>query len=168
MSETSTLHIIRISLYILGQNPVRGKHTQILKKKFWKNFDKFGLLFYLCKKVTVINKEKLLIGIVFGVLAQVLTFFQLQGQLKYEWFKNNYWLVVLMGIPVSMLFMFSVKNMVLAYGGEMWPSRLIGFSIGAIVFTYFSWSIFNEPLTLKTIICLMLSFSILSVQLFMK
>jgi len=116
----------------------------------------------------VINKEKLLIGIVFGVLAQVLTFFQLQGQLKYEWFKNHYWLVVLMGIPVSMLFMFSVKNMVLAYGGEMWPSRLIGFSIGAIVFTYFSWSIFNEPLTLKTIICLMLSFSILSVQLFMK
>jgi hypothetical protein len=116
----------------------------------------------------MINKDKLLIGIVFGVLAQVLTFFQLQGQLKYEWFKNNYWLVVLMGIPVSMLFMFSVKNMVLAYGGEMWPSRLIGFSIGAIVFTYFSWSIFNEPLTLKTIICLMLSFSILSVQLFMK
>lgn len=116
----------------------------------------------------MINKENLLIGIVFGILAQVLTFFQLQGQLKYEWFKNHYWLLVLMGIPVSMLFMYSVKNMVLAYGGEMWPSRLIGFSIGAIVFTYFSWSIFNEPLTMKTIICLILSFSILGVQLFMK
>lgn len=116
----------------------------------------------------MINKENLLIGIVFGIFAQVLTFFQLQGQLKYEWFKNHYWLVVLMGIPVSMLFMYSVKNMVLAYGGEMWPSRLIGFSIGAIVFTYFSWSIFNEPLTMKTIICLILSFSILGVQLFMK
>lgn len=116
----------------------------------------------------MINKEKLLIGIVFGILAQVLTFFQLQGQLKYEWFKNHYWLLVLMGIPVSMLFMYSVKNMVLAYGGEMWPSRLIGFSIGAIVFTYFSWSTFNEPLTMKTIICLILSFSILGVQLFMK
>jgi hypothetical protein len=36
------------------------------------------------------------------------------------------------------------------------------------VFTYFSWSIFNEPLTMKTIICLILSFSILGVQLFMK
>ena len=116
----------------------------------------------------MINKEKLIIGIVVGILAQVLTFFQLQGQLKYEWFKNHYWLLVLMGIPVSMLFMYSVKNMVLAYGGEMWPSRLIGFSIGAIVFTYFSWTIFNEPLTMKTIICLILSFSILGVQLFMK
>jgi len=116
----------------------------------------------------MIDKEKLLIGITFGIIAQVLTFFQLQGQLKYDWFKNNYWLVVLMGIPVSMLFMFSVKNMVLAYGGQMWPSRLIGFSIGAIVFTYFSWSIFNEPLSLKTVVCLFLSFSILAVQLFMK
>jgi len=114
------------------------------------------------------DKEKLFIGVVFGILAQTLTFFQLQGQLKYDWFKNHYWLVVLMGIPVSMLFMYSVKNMVSAYGGEMWPSRLIGFSIGAIVFTYFSWSLFGEPLTMKTIICLILSFSILGVQLFMK
>ena len=114
------------------------------------------------------DKEKLLIGIIFGVIAQILTFFQLQGQLKYEWFKNHYWLVVLIGIPVSMLFMYSVKNMVSAYNGEMWPSRLIGFSIGAIVFTYFSWSLFGEPLTIKTIICLILSFSILGVQLFMK
>jgi hypothetical protein len=114
------------------------------------------------------DKEKLLIGIIFGVIAQILTFFQLQGQLKYEWFKNHYWLVVLIGIPVSMLFMYSVKNMVSAYNGEMWPSRLIGFSIGVIVFTYFSWSLFGEPLTIKTIICLILSFSILGVQLFMK
>ena len=114
------------------------------------------------------DKEKLLIGIIFGVIAQILTFFQFQGQLKYEWFKNHYWLVVLISIPVSMLFMYSVKNIVLAYGGEMWPSRLIGFSIGTIVFTYFSWALFGEPLTIKTIICLILSFSILGVQLFMK
>jgi hypothetical protein len=112
--------------------------------------------------------NKLLIGIVFGIIAQTLTFFQLQGQMKYNWFKNNYWLVVLMGIPVSMLFMYSVKNLILAYNGEMWPSRLIGFSIGAIVFTYFSWSLFGEPLTTKTIICLVLALSILMVQLFMK
>jgi hypothetical protein len=112
--------------------------------------------------------NKLLIGVIFGVIAQTLTFFQLQGSIKYDWFKNNYWFVVLMGIPVSMLFMYSVKNLVMAYNGEMWPSRLIGFSIGAIVFTYFSWSLFGEPLTTKTIICLTLALSILMVQLFMK
>jgi hypothetical protein len=112
--------------------------------------------------------NKLFTGIVFGIIAQIIVFFQLQGQLKYDWFKNNYWLVVLMGIPSSMFFMYSVKNLVMAYNGEMWPSRLIGFSLGAIVFTYFSWSLFGEPFTTKTIICLTLALSILMVQLFMK
>ena len=114
------------------------------------------------------NIEKLIIGIFFGIIAQIVVFFQLQGPMKYDWFKNHYWLVVLLGIPASMFFMYSVKNMVIAYNGQMWPSRLIGFSIGAIVFTYFSWSLFNEPITTKTLICLFLSFTILGIQLFVK
>lgn len=116
----------------------------------------------------MVNVSNLLIGIFFGFLAQIATFYQLQGPMKYEWFKNHYWLTVLMGIPISMMFMFSVKNMVLAFGGQMWPSRLIGFSIGAMVFTYMSWAIFNEPLTMKTFVCLVLAFGILMVQLFWK
>ena len=116
----------------------------------------------------MVNVSNLLIGIFFGFLAQIATFYQLQGPMKYEWFKNHYWLTVLMGIPISMIFMFSVKNMVLAFGGQMWPSRLIGFSIGAMVFTYMSWTIFNEPLTMKTFVCLVLAFGILMVQLFWK
>ena len=47
------------------------------------------------------NMKPLLIGMFFGLIAQVLTFFQLQGQLKYEWFKTHYWAIVLMGIPIS-------------------------------------------------------------------
>ena len=114
------------------------------------------------------NTGKLIVGILFGIIAQIIIFFQLQGQMKFDWFKNHYWLVVLMGIPASMFFMFSVKNMVIAYDGQMWPSRLIGFAVGAIVFTYLSWHLFNEPLTTKTIICLILSFVILGIQLFVK
>jgi len=116
----------------------------------------------------MINIGALLVGMLFGFFAQVATFFQLQGPMKYEWFKNHYWLTVLMGIPISMLFMYSVKNMVIAFDGQMWPSRLIGFSIGAIVFSWLSWSVFNEPLTTKTIVCLGLAVTILMVQLFWK
>jgi len=116
----------------------------------------------------MINTGALLIGILFGLTAQALTFFQLQGPLKFDWFKNHYWLTVLMGLPISMLFMHSVKNMVIAFEGQLWPSRLIGFSIGAIVFTYLSWSVFNEPLTTKTYVCLSLALGILLVQLFWK
>ena len=46
------------------------------------------------------DKEKLLVGVLFGLIAQTMTFFQLQGPIKYDWFKNHYWLVVLMGIPI--------------------------------------------------------------------
>ena len=116
----------------------------------------------------MVNTGALLVGMLFGFLAQVATFFQLQGPMKFEWFKNHYWLTVLMGIPISMLFMYSVKNMVIAFDGQMWPSRLIGFSIGAVVFSLLSWSVFSEPLTTKTIICLGLAVCILLVQLFVK
>ena len=122
----------------------------------------------LCKKLKIrlpkffrmVNLNSLLVGIVFGFL--------LQGPLKFDWFKNNYWLTVFMGIPISILFMYSVKNMVTAFGGQMWPSRLIGFSIGAIVFTWLSWLIFEEPLTTKTYVCLSLALGILMIQLFWK
>ena len=116
----------------------------------------------------MVNVKVLIIGIIFGLIAQVLTFFQLQGQMKYEWFKTHYWVIVLMGIPISMSFMYSVKNMVMAFNGQMWPSRLIGFSIGTMAFTYLSYVVFNEPITTKTFICLLLSLSILLIQLFYK
>jgi multidrug transporter EmrE-like cation transporter len=116
----------------------------------------------------MVDLRSLIIGIIFGFIAQIGTFFQLQGQMKYQWFKDHYWLSVSLGIPISMLFMYSVKNMVIAFDGQMWPSRLIGFSIGAVVFTWLSWLIFKEPLTLKTIICLTLAMGILIIQLFWK
>jgi multidrug transporter EmrE-like cation transporter len=107
-------------------------------------------------------------GIIWGVLAQIATFMQLQGQLKFEWMKQHTWAVVLMGIPISFMFMQSVKNFVLAFGGEIWPSRLLGFGIGVIIFTIMSELMFKEPFTLKTGICLFLGLLIILTQLFWK
>ena len=107
-------------------------------------------------------------GILFGIAAQILTFLQLQGQMKIEWFKNHPILMAFMGVPISLLFMTSVKNMVMAYDGQIWPSRLIGFGIGVIVFTIMSHYLFKEPLTLKTLVCLGLGVCIILIQLFWK
>jgi len=106
----------------------------------------------------------LLRGAIFGLLAQVITFLQLQGQLKYDFVKNNLWFSLLMGIPISFCFMMSVRNLVAAYNGEIWPSRLIGFGIGVTVFTVMSTILFKEPLTFKTIACLGLALLILLIQ----
>ena len=110
----------------------------------------------------------LLIGIICGIIAQVWVFFQLQGPLKYEWLRDHTWFVMLWGIPISYLFTLSVRYYVTEFNGEIWPSRLIGFGIGTIVFIVMSYIIFNEPFTLKTGICLVLSLLIIAIQLFWK
>jgi len=111
---------------------------------------------------------KLLIGIGVGILAQLLTFLQLQGRWKFPWMKEHPHIVVWLGIPISYLFMYSVQCMVEHFGGQLWPSRLIGFAIGTVVFTFMSISWFSEPISMKTGICLFLSICILCVQLFIK
>ena len=93
---------------------------------------------------------------------------QLQGQMKYDVLKNNVWALLIMGIPISFLFMQSVKHFVLAFDGQIWPSRIWGFSIGVIVFTIMSQILFKEQLTAKTMICLLLALAIILVQLFWK
>ena len=57
----------------------------------------------------MVNLNNLLVGMMVGFFAQILTFFQLQGQLKYDWIRDNYWLTVFAGIPISILFMYSVN-----------------------------------------------------------
>lgn len=111
---------------------------------------------------------KLLYGILLGLVAQTLTFIQLQGLYKWQWMKDKMWAVVLLGIPISVLFMFSVRFMVEHFDGQLWPSRLIGFAVGTIVFATLSIILFSEPITSKTWVCLFLAFCILLIQLFWK
>jgi len=110
----------------------------------------------------------LIYGILWGLVAQVITFLQLQGQMKYAILKNNTWFLVLMGLPISYMFMQSVKQIILAFNGQIFPSRFIGFSIGIIVFVIMSKLLFNEVITVKSIICILLSIFIILVQVFMK
>jgi hypothetical protein len=106
----------------------------------------------------------LFIGILYGILAQILTFVQLQGNIKWGLLEKYPVLTLLSSVPLSYLFLKSVENIVKSFNGEIWPSRLIGFSIGIIVFALMSYLIFKEPINLKTIICLLLGMTILAIQ----
>jgi len=112
--------------------------------------------------------NRLLLGALYGVVAQILTFLQLQGGLKYDWNKKYPITTLMVSIPISWLFIKSVGYIVEAYNGELWPSRLIGFVIGVFVFSLMSSFLFKEPITYKTITCLILAFSILLIQMFWK
>jgi multidrug transporter EmrE-like cation transporter len=107
-------------------------------------------------------------GVLYGIIAQIITFLQLQGNIKYGWFHKYPLIVLASAVPISYLFIKSVEHLVKEYNGELWPSRLIGFGIGAIVFTVLSWLLFKEPFTLKTGICMLLASAILIIQIIWK
>lgn len=110
----------------------------------------------------------IIVGTIYGIVAQIITFLQLQGNIKWGWLQKYPILTLLAAIPMAYLFIKSVEHFVAAYDGAIWPSRLIGFAIGIIVFGLMSFFLFKEPINTKTIVCLMLSCCILGVQIFWK
>lgn len=112
--------------------------------------------------------NRLLLGALYGVLAQILTFLQLQGGLKYDWNKKYPITILVVSIPISWLFIKSVGYIVEYYNGLIYPSRFIGFSIGIIIFAIMSTLLFKETITLKTILSISLAFIIMCVQIYIK
>jgi hypothetical protein len=108
--------------------------------------------------------QNLVFGILYGIIGQVGSFLQLQGGIKYNWYPKYLWVSMLAAVPLSWFYLLSVQHFVKAFDGDIWPSRLLGFSIGIIMFTLLSALMFKEPFTLKTIICLLLGFSIVAIQ----
>lgn len=112
--------------------------------------------------------KNLMFGVCYATLAQILTYMQLQGNIKYGLLNKYPVITLLSAIPLTWLYIKSVEYLVLAYDGRIWPSRLIGFGIGIIVFTIFTQIFFKETIDLKTIVTLLLSVAILAIQIFWK
>lgn len=111
---------------------------------------------------------KIFLGILFGSIGQVGTFLQLQASYKYGWYQKYPWVIILSSVPLGWLYIQSVNNFIQGFNNQIWPSRLIGFGVGVIVFTTLSHFLFKEPLDLKNGICLFLGFTIVLIQLFLK
>lgn len=116
----------------------------------------------------MVSNSNLYLGIFYGFVAQVLTFLQLQGNIKYNWYEKYPIMLLLVSIPISWLYIQSVKYLVLHFSGDIWPSRLIGFAVGIIVFTIMSYWLFKEPITIKVFLSILLSCCIIAIQIWMK
>ena len=111
----------------------------------------------------ILNKDVLLcIGLLF--ILQVIIWFQLNGQLKWEWFKDNYFIMSLMGVPISYMLLVSTKYGYVGFG-ELWPIRLMGFATGMISFPFITYWILGEGITLKTGVSILLAVVIMLLQL---
>jgi hypothetical protein len=102
------------------------------------------------------------------LIAQFISYFQLQGQFISPWIKNNPMIMSLVGLPISLILIKFTKYCADGFGGEVWPGRLIGFAVGAIVFALMSHFLMKEPFNLKTIVSLCLASAILLIQVFWK
>lgn len=112
--------------------------------------------------------RNLVIALILVTVAQVLSYLQLQGQFAFDWIKKNQLIVAFAGAPISYILMQFASYCREAFDGQLWPGRLIGFSIGAIVFAIMSVTIFGEAISMKTGASLILAVAILCIQLFWK
>ena len=107
-------------------------------------------------------------GVLYGLIAQIGSFIQLQGAIRYGWYQKYFWLVLISSIPLSWLYIKSVEHIILAFDGQLWPSRLIGFGLGIMVFSVMSHYMFKEPFSPKTLVCIGLGLTIIALQIFWK
>ena len=97
-------------------------------------------------------------------LTQIVIWFQLNGQLKWVWFKENYLLMSLLGIPISLFWLYATKVGYQGFG-QLWPIRLMGFATGMISFPFLTYIVLGETITLKSIISIFLAIGIMIIQL---
>ena len=110
----------------------------------------------------------LIYGMLFLALGHLGAFFQLNGQFKWDWFKNNEWVIAACGMVLSFFYIWGTKYAVEGMGGLLWPVRVIGFGIGVIIYAIMVSYFFNEGITTKTWISLALAVVLICIQVFWK
>tara|TARA_Y100000034_G_C6528701_1_gene227772 strand:+ start:54 stop:395 length:342 start_codon:yes stop_codon:yes gene_type:complete len=111
----------------------------------------------------MINKEIIYTILIVG-FAQILVWYQLNGQLISNWCKTHPWILSIAGIPISYLFILSTKYGYVGFG-NLWSVRLTGFAVGMLVFPFITYWMLGEGITIKTSISILLALCILLLQL---
>jgi|TARA_B100000787_G_scaffold2346_1_gene1761 hypothetical protein len=111
----------------------------------------------------------LLIGILAFLAAHILAFFQLNGQFfKMDWFRKNEIIVAAFGFILSFFYIWGTKYAVSGFNGLLWPARFIGFGVGMIIYAIGVSYFFNEGITTKTAISLVIALLLIAIQILWK
>jgi hypothetical protein len=110
----------------------------------------------------------MILFLVLAALAHLAVWLQINSQFINDKFKaSNPWML-LMGIPISWLWMKATEYGVNSFDGKFWPQRLIAFSIGIVLYTLLTHYVFGERFDLKSGICLALALVIVGIQILWK
>tara|TARA_Y100000034_G_C6553721_1_gene239318 strand:- start:166 stop:507 length:342 start_codon:yes stop_codon:yes gene_type:complete len=112
--------------------------------------------------------NKLLLGILYFVIGQIIIWYQTNGQFKWKWVAEHPIVMALIFGPIiSFTFILGTKYIVESFGC-LWPGRLLGFGIGAICFAILTYYHMGEGITAKTAVSLILATTLVLVQIFWK
>jgi len=114
------------------------------------------------------NISKLIQGTLLFLLGQTLVWYQINGQFISTWMKEHPLAVSFLGVPISFVYIYATQYLVEAFDGDLWPQRLIGFSMGMIAFAFLTWLHLNQGITLKTGVTLILAIAIVLIQILWK
>ena len=107
--------------------------------------------------------NKLFFAVLLSIIGNIIAWFHMQGQFKYEWAKSIWW-VIFGGIPISFCFYYSTRWFY-EYFGNYWYVRPVGFGMATLTFGILTWLLLNEVPDTRTIIALFLSVIIIILQL---
>ena len=97
-----------------------------------------------------------------------MVWFQLNGQFVWKWFDKNPFMLSLIGVPISYLFIIATKYGYLGFDGLLWPQRLVVFSLGIVAFAFCTYYFLGEALTMKTYVSLALAMALCCIQVFWR
>ena len=107
--------------------------------------------------------SKLYIAIILSVLGNVIAWFHMNAQFKWEWAKSLWW-VLFGGIPISFLFFYGTRYSY-EYFQQYWAIRPLGFGVATITFAVMTALVLGEVPTPRIIISLVLACIILYINL---
>ena len=110
--------------------------------------------------------KELLLGCFYFLLGHILVWYQLNGQLVWDFWKSPKGIAtsLILGIPITALFWWATKIGYEGFG-NLWAVRLMGFATSMISFPIMTWLYLGEVITLKTIITIILAIIIMLLQL---
>lgn len=114
------------------------------------------------------NYKSIIFSAILFCIGQTIVWIQVNGPILWPLAKTYKWVLMLLGVPITWLFMEATRLAVNGFAGDFWPGRFVSFVSGIIIFTILTYMFKGEGVSAKTATCLILAFSIIVIQLFWK
>ena len=85
-----------------------------------------------------------------------------------EWSTKSIWVALALSFPITLCAYFGTRFGYQALSESAWGVRFFAFALSYFVFPFLTYYLLGESMfTIKTLLCVVLSFAILAIQLFM-